>query len=242
MDRGKGPTERGAGGRHDHPGFRVRDPIPARGRRGRVLRRAVAVLAWTVAIVVSASAAAETTPSPWSVSVATYTYILQHDRDYVNPNVYLDRDWIHVEARFDYEDLDTASVWAGYNIDGGTDLVYQVTPMIGAVFGHMNGIAPGCEISLAYKGLLFSNQSEYVFDAQTRASDFFYAWTELSYAPVRWMRFGAVMQHTKAFDTGLDVERGPLLGFSYGRFDFAVYVFNVDKPDPPVVLGIAASF
>ena len=228
MDRGNGPIERDGGARH--------------GRRAPVLRRTAALLSCSVAIAVAARAGAVTTPTPWSVSVATYTYILRHDRDYVNPNVYLDRDWTHVEARFNYEDLDTASLWAGYNFDGGTDLVYQVTPMVGAVFGHLNGVAPGYAISLAYKGLLFSGQGEYVFDAQTRASDFFYAWTELSYTPVHRMRFGAAMQHTKAFDTGLDVERGPLLGFSYGRFDFTVYVFNVDKPDPPVVLGIGASF
>ena len=228
MYRGNGSIERGGGA--------------GQGYRGAVLRRAAAVLSCTAAIAVAARAAAVTTPTPWSVSVATYTYILRHDRDYVNPNVYLDRDWLHIEARYNYEDLDTGSLWAGYNIDGGKDLVYQITPMVGAVFGHLNGVAPGYQISLAYKGLLFSGQGEYVFDAQTRASDFFYAWTELSYSPVRRMRFGAVMQHTKSFDTGLDVERGPLLGFSYGRFDFTVYVFNVDKPDPPVVLGIGASF
>jgi hypothetical protein len=209
-------------------------------RRRSGLGTALVLLSLTVACRATPSRAA--TPTPWSVSASTYTYILRHDRDYVNANVVMDRDRLRIEGRFDYEDLDTGSVWAGYNIDGGKDLVFQVTPMIGAVFGHLNGVAPGYEISLAYKGLLLAGQGEYVFDIPDRTDDFFYAWTELSYAPVRWLRFGGAIQHTQAYDTALDVQRGPLVGFSYGRFDFTVYVFNPDKADPPVVLGIAASF
>jgi hypothetical protein len=141
-----------------------------------------------------------------------------------------------------YEDLDTGSLWAGYNVDGGSDLVYQLTPMLGVVFGHLNGIAPGYEVTLAYKRFVFSGQGEYVFDATTHSNDFFYAWTELSYRLIRHLRLGVAMQHTKDYQTQVDVQRGLLIGFSYGRFDFAAYVFNVDKPDPPVVLGIAATF
>jgi hypothetical protein len=190
----------------------------------------------------AASAVAATTATPWSIAAATYIYVLRHDRDYVNANVYLDRDRLHLEARFNYEDLDTGSLWAGYNVDGGSNLIYQLTPMLGAVFGHLNGIAPGYEVTLAYKRLVFSGQGEYFLDATTRSNDFFYAWTELSYRLIHHLRFGLALQHTKDYQTQLDVQRGPLIGFSYGRFDFTAYVFNVDKPDPPVVLGIAATF
>ena len=63
---------------------------------------------------------------------------------------------LHLEARYNYENLRTGSVWFGYNISAGKELVLNVTPMIGSVFGQSSGIAPGCEASLSYKRVTLS--------------------------------------------------------------------------------------
>src|SRR5215475_6156331 len=47
----------------------------------------------------------------WEFSLATFTYLALHARDYVNPNFTADRDWLHLEARYNYEELKTGSVW-----------------------------------------------------------------------------------------------------------------------------------
>ena len=39
----------------------------------------------------------------WECSLSTYTYLSQHARDYVNPNFTADHDWLHLEARYNYE-------------------------------------------------------------------------------------------------------------------------------------------
>ncbi len=75
-----------------------------------------------------------------------------------------DHQWLHLEARYNYENLHTGSLWAGYNFTAGKTLQLAVTPMIGGVFGRTTGIAPGCEFSLTYKKLSFSSSNEYVFD------------------------------------------------------------------------------
>ena len=60
-------------------------------------------------------------------------YLVPDSRDYVQPTITADRDWLHLEARYNYEDLDTGSAWVGYNFGGGEKLAWEFTPMLGGV-------------------------------------------------------------------------------------------------------------
>ena len=120
------------------------------------------------------------------------------DGDYVNPNFTADRDWVHLEARYNYEELKTGSVWFGYNFSTGEKLKFDVTPMLGGVFGDITGIAPGYTITVRYRSIELATQAEYFFDAGTSAGDFFYSWSELSASPVDWFRVGIVVERTQA--------------------------------------------
>ena len=51
----------------------------------------------------------------WSFSASAYTYLVPDIRDYVQPTIAADHDWLHLEARYNYEALDTDSAWLGYN-------------------------------------------------------------------------------------------------------------------------------
>src|SRR5262245_52578869 len=168
-------------------------------------------------------------PEPaWSFSLSAYTYIVPDERDYVQPTFTADRDWLHLEARYNYENLDTGSAWLGYNFSGGKDLTYEFTPMIGGVFGDTNGVAPGYKVSLSYWKLELYTEGEYVFDTDEWSDSFFYTWSELTISPVDELRVGLVVQRTKAYDTDFDIQRGFLVGVSLKQFDFTAYVFNPD--------------
>jgi hypothetical protein len=114
--------------------------------------------------------------------------------------------------------------------------------MIGAVSGSTDGLAPGYKFSLAGSKLAFYSEGEYLFDADDSSNNFLYAWSELSWAPVEWFRFGLVGQRTKAYDTERDIQRGLLLGFSFEHLDFTTYVFNPDDDVPTWVAAIGVSF
>src|SRR5437588_11562521 len=86
----------------------------------------------------------------WHYALSTSTYLVLNGRDYTNPNFAADRDWLHVEARYDYEALKTGSIWLGYSFSFGNKLVLEATPMLGGVFGDSTGIAPGYVLSLSY--------------------------------------------------------------------------------------------
>ena len=180
--------------------------------------------------------------SAWSFNASAYTYLLPDDRNYVNLNFTADRSWLHLEARYNYEAQKTGSLWIGRNFSFGDKLALEVTPMVGGVFGDLNGIAPGYNLSLSYWKVELSSQSEYVFDLEDRSGNFFYTWSELSYSPVDWFRAGMAVQRTKAYQTEFDVQRGLLAGFSYKKIDFTGHVFNFGWTDPTVVLAVGVNF
>jgi hypothetical protein len=186
-----------------------------------------------------APAAAE---KAWAFSASAYTYILPDDPDYVQPTIAADHGWLHVEARFNYEDLDTGSAWFGYNFSVGETLTLEFTPMVGAVFGNTTGIAPGYKGSLGWGIADLSSETEYVIDTGSSADSFLYTWSELGLTPVDWCRFGLVVQRTKAYKTEFDIQRGVFLGVSYKRVDVTAHVFNPDASRPIIVVGVGVSF
>lgn len=190
----------------------------------------------------SPALAEEGAAKTWSFSASVYTYLVPDDRDYAQPTVTADRGWLHVEARYNYEDIETGSVWIGSNFSLGEKLALELTPMLGGVFGETTGIAPGYKGSLSWWKLELYTEGEYLFDTGDSSDNFFYTWSELSLAPVDWFRFGLVVQRTKLYQTDFDIQRGFLVGFSYKHVDFTTYVFNPDASRPTIVLGLGVSF
>ncbi len=176
----------------------------------------------------------------WSYSASSYIYIVPDDQNYASAIFTADKDWLHIEARYNYEDLRTGSAWVGYNLSFGEKLVFDATPMFGGVFGNLNGVAPGWEISLSYAKVEFYSESEYVFDLEDSSGNFYYNWSELTYSPADWLQLGLVFQRTKAYQTDLDVQRGFLAGFSYKMVNVSTYVFNLgwEKPTFSVSAGL----
>ena len=192
-----------------------------------------------------ASAPAKSPPpakNPWAFNLTTDGYIIPNETGYANPTFSANRTWLHLEARYNYENLRTGSLWAGYNFAAGKKLVLDVTPMIGGVFGRTTGIAPGCEASLTYKELQLSISNEYVFDTTHKSGNFYDTWPQLTYSPSSWFRVGLVAQRTRAFQTSLDVQRGFLVGVSHKKWESTIYVFNAGFTDPTVVLEVGLNF
>src|SRR5689334_14860242 len=71
----------------------------------------------------------------WSFGASLYAYFVPDAREYVQPTITADRGWLHLEARYNYENLETGSTWIGYNFGGGDKLAWEFTPMLGGVFG-----------------------------------------------------------------------------------------------------------
>lgn len=188
------------------------------------------------------TASEPTVERKWSFIVSVYAYFVPDSREYVQPTFTADRGWLHLEARYNYEDLETGSAWVGYNFSGGNKLAWEFTPMLGGVFGNTTGIAPGYKGSLSWWKLNLYSEGEYVIDTGNSSESFFYNWSELTLAPVEWFRFGLVTQRTRVYKTDRDVQRGVLAGFTYKRASLTAYVLNPDESKPIVAVAVGLSF
>jgi hypothetical protein len=185
---------------------------------------------------------AEAKANPWEYNLSVSGYVVSHGQSFASPTFAADHDWTHLEARYNYEAQRTGSLWAGYNFSAGKKVELQATPMVGGVFGNVNGVAPGLEFTVTYKKLQLYSANEYIFDMNAKAGNFFYTWTQVTYSPVEWFSAGYVVQRTRAYQTSLDVQRGLLVGFSRKKIQFTTQIFNFGWTDPTVVLSLGYSF
>jgi hypothetical protein len=186
-----------------------------------------------------------TASNAWAFTAVVDGYFTPGEEGYADPIFTADHSWLHLEARYNYEDLRTGSVWFGYNFnysagknpDKKLDLTF--TPMIGGVFGRTAGISPGSEASLTYKKLNLWVSEQYVFDTRDRSGSYFYTWPQLTYTPVDWLRVGLVAQRTQAAQSS--TQGGFLVGLTHKKVDFTSYILDPSS-NPTVVLELGYSF
>jgi hypothetical protein len=187
------------------------------------------------------AAGAGSSSRSWSFGAGAYLYLVEDD-SFLMPILTADRGSLHLEGRYQYEDVDSASVWVGWSFGTGSRLHLEVVPMVGLVLGNTNGVAPGLEATLSWKSLELYSESEYVFDAEGTEGDFFYNWSELTWRALPWLRLGLTGQRTRMYDSELAVDRGLFAAVAFGAVEISLYGFNLDGENPFAVMALAVEF
>lgn len=156
-------------------------------------------------------------------------YFLPDEDNLINPTISLLWNDLYIEARYNYESRDTGSVWLGYPIAFGQTIDIEFTPMVGGIFGEIDGVAPGFELDATWKQLNYYIEAEYIFDSESREGNFFYAWSEFTYSLVEHLRFGVAASRTRVYSSSVDVNRGPIAVFETQDISFSVAVLNLDS-------------
>ena len=186
--------------------------------------------------------AADAGAKAWSFDASAYTYFVPDSHDIVSPVVMADHGWLHLEARYNYENFRTGSIWFGYNFSVGEKLVLDFTPMIGGVLGDTAGVAPGYRLSLTYWKLELTSESEYVFDSRDSSESFFYNWSELCHLA------GGLVPRRRGDPEDEALRRGSRRaarlpgGVLLQETNATAYVFNPDASKPTFVLALGVSF
>lgn len=144
----------------------------------------------------------------------------------------------YAEARYNYEDVQTVSLYAGRTFAATNNFSWSLTPMIGGMAGKLNGGSVGLHAGCSYGKFNFSSESQYSVAASTRYDNFFYNWSELWYQPADWMYTGFALQHTRLYAASSLIDPGIMLGFSYHKWSFPLYSFNMFSERRYFVLGI----
>jgi hypothetical protein len=207
-----------------------------------VKRTAAAALVAVLAAITPTHEVAAAEGDEWSLSASAYAYFVPFDDNYLQPTIGADRNRLHLELRYNYEDMSTASAWVGYNFEGGSEVSFVLAPMLGGVFGQTSGIAPGYRGSVGWKRLNLFSEGEHLIDVEDIDNSFFYSWSELTFSITGWLTAGGALQRTQAYQSAREFQRGVLIGTSFERWGATFYVFDPDEPDPTWVVSGYAGF
>jgi hypothetical protein len=178
----------------------------------------------------------------WSATVTGFYYAMRDQPDFGVGVASLDRGGLHLEARYNYEARDAASTFVGWKFEGGDAVTFAVTPIVGALFGAARGFVPGVEAGVGWRAFDVYVEAEYVRDLEQSDASYYYAWSELGFRPVEWLRVGLVGQRTRTVDTGRDLQRGVFGQLTLGKGTLGVYAFNPDSGSRYVIVSLGVQF
>ncbi len=189
----------------------------------------------------SAQAQPATDALDWEFRQENYIRIVPHDNSLWTPVLWADHGLLHLEARFNYEDVDLASVFGGLHLVGGSDVTYDVHLMAGLSFGWTTGLVPAYRFEIDWWQLDLCSEGEVFLDLSTEDNDFVYSWSELGWSPLDHLRGGIALQNTRLYQVSRDVEVGPFLGTDMWLIDATFYVFSLgtDETNYTIIVGIS---
>jgi len=191
--------------------------------------------------VIAAEAATAVAPET-SFAATGYYYAMRDQSDFGVGVASLDRGRLHLEARYNYEARNATSVFAGWKFASGETVNFEVTPIVGGLFGAARGIVPGVEASVGWRTLDVYIEAEYVRDLDDSSASYFYSWSELGWKPVEWLRLGLAGQRTRTVETGRDFQRGVFGQVQAGPVTVAVYAFNPDSGSRYFIASLGVRF
>ena len=183
--------------------------------------------------------AAASAPAPVErISVTGYGYVIPNAPNYLMGIASGDLAWLHVEGRYNYEALRTGSAFGGVNLGWGQRLRLNLTPMVGGVFGRLDGIAPALRFTIDWWRVDLFSESEVVIPFSGGSGSFYYNWSELGFSAPLGIRVGGVVQRNLVFQSSLDFQRGLFAGLRLGPFNFTFYEFNWGWTSPTFVFAL----
>lgn len=178
----------------------------------------------------------------WEFGVTAYPTIVRGGENYTSAIAVADRGPLHFEARYNYESIGARSAFVGWTFSGGDTLAWELTPLLGGAWGDVRAFVPGFEATVAWKQLDLYVEAEYVRDSGEREASYFYAWTELGFTPVEWLRLGVAGQRNRAYDNERDIQRGPFVQLTWRQVTVGGYWFNPGSSEQVFIGSIGATF
>ena len=187
-----------------------------------------------------------TAPAPakpsWEFAITAYPTVVRGGENYTSAIAIADRGALHLEARYNYESIGARSAFVGWTFSGGETVTWELTPLLGGAWGTTAGVRArtGGEPGLGAGRLLRRGR---IRARQPRTTDSYaYAWSELGFRPVEWLRVGIAGQRTRAYGADREFQRGPFAQVTWGPVTIGGYWFNPGSNEQVFVGMIGATF
>jgi hypothetical protein len=178
----------------------------------------------------------------WEFAATGYHTSVRNGDNYGSAILAADRGPLHLEGRVSYEAIGARSAFVGWTFSGGDALTWELTPIVGGAWGTVRAFVPGIEASVASGRFDFYTEAEYVRDHGDHSANYLYAWSELGFRPVEWLRAGLVGQRTRAYGVDRDFQRGPFVQATWRRVTVGGFWFNPGSSEQVFVFSIGAAF
>lgn len=188
--------------------------------------------------------AAPVLPNSWGVTATMTTYFGTSRDPYAVPVLGIEYQGLYMEARYNYEDFETGSIFLGWHFEVGDEyLGADITPLFGAVFGQSDGVAPGLLFEMNLDQWVLQSELEYVVLSEVSSESFVYNHSELSYRMKSGLYFGLVGEHSKTLGSSdRDFVPGFLAGMEGGRLSAAFYLLYSGEDEATGAFELAFDF
>ncbi|THU40437.1 hypothetical protein FAM09_11285 [Niastella caeni] len=148
------------------------------------------------------------------------------------------KNW-YAEARYNYEDAETFSLYLGRTFSvQKRDFNFSFVPMLGGSLGRFKGVSTGLNIDMELNKFFFSSQSQYSRSTAVYGDYFVYNWSEVGYQSLKWFYAGVSVQHTHDRVIGNELQPGVMIGFTFNRFTIPVYTFEPFNSGRNFIVGV----
>jgi hypothetical protein len=178
----------------------------------------------------------------WEFAVTAYPTVVRGGENYTSAIATADRGPLHLEARYNYESIGARSAFIGWNFSGGDEITWELTPILGGAWGTTRAFIPALEATVTWKPFDFYVEAEYVRAGSGSTDSYVYAWSELGFRPVDWLRVGVAGQRTRTYGNERDIQRGPFAQVTWESVTIGGYWFNPGAGDQVFVGMIGATF
>jgi len=155
--------------------------------------------------------------------------------------------WIYIknyylEARYNYEDHRTVSLYFGKAFSFGKKAEWEIIPMIGGVYGKTIGISPGFNFQFEYKRFSTFAQCQYTIDLKNINNSFLWDWTGFNINISKHFVLGAAVQVFQPNTGEPFYNAGPMISFHHQSFSIEAYAYNLWQQFPIGAIGIEYQF
>jgi hypothetical protein len=147
---------------------------------------------------------------------------------------------VFVEARFNYEYLNTGSFYVGYgfSFEHASRGKFSVTPFFGGFFGERNGVAPGYNCEYKVGNFVFASEGQFTFDTKDPYQNYFWNWANALYSVHKNIALGTSIQLSAYYRGDLIPQISPVLRFQHKWLGIDLYTYNFWEDVPIYAVGL----
>jgi hypothetical protein len=180
---------------------------------------------------------------PWKLELELNGFFQLGESTHLAPTASFDHGPLHLEGRYNYEDLETGTLFVGWGFRwGGDETFVRVVPLLGGAVGRSAGVLPGLEVEASWRRLSYWLEVEYLFDLRHAAGSFLYTWSELNLELTSFLWVGASWQRLKQERSERQLDVGPMIGAGVGPVSLSLYYYGLGTSERWALVTLEVRF